>query len=214
MQTNPTARRQPARPPYLCLSVPSQPPPVHTKTHFVLFYLQVLQKQHIKGSFFSFSHMQSEAAPLLVSSPPLPVLFLCDGDLVEGASISEDPPHPYQWRTLYLMWFGNVHSSCPGECERSKDWKPEVGNRLSLNGTTSPGEGKHCARWGTEWLRGEVERRAHMLGLCQRILNSCINYSGKIAWKIIDGHVLLLIAKRFSASGDGSAAKALFSQKV
>lgn len=53
-----------------------------------------------------------------------------------------------------------------------------------------------------------------MLGLCQRILNSCINYSGKIAWKIIDGHVLLLIAKRFSASGDGSAAKALFSQKV
>lgn len=44
--------------------------------------------------------------------------------------------------------------------KRRKDGKPEVENQLRRNGTTSPGEGKHCTTQDSELHQraGEQER--------------------------------------------------------
>ena len=76
------------------------------------------QKRHIRASVF----LQFEAVLFLVS-PRASYLVLCDG---EGASISEDPPHPYQW--LPFIW---CHWKCMhfllGRMKRKK--KVKIGNQ-------------------------------------------------------------------------------------
>lgn len=93
----------------------------------------------------------------------------------EGASISEDPPHPYKW--LAFIW---CHWKCMhfllGQKKGGKDGEADVANQLSWNGPTSP--------WGRKtvcllscWIALEGGERTAMR-FKSVILNWCINYLG------------------------------------
>lgn len=88
-------------------------------------------------------------------------LVLCNA---EGASISEDPLHPYQW--LAFIW---CHWKCmhfllgSGGVGGFRDGKADVANQLSWNGPTSPW-GKKTVCLLSFWIAlEEGERRSHVL---------------------------------------------------
>ena len=94
---------------------------MHTKTQFFLSDVKCLQKHYIKESLLTVLRL-CFLLSLLAS-----YLMLCDG---EGASISEDPPHPYQW--LPFIW-------CHWKCmhfllgmKKSQRWETGIGESIEL----------------------------------------------------------------------------------
>lgn len=131
-------------PGYHCLAGPPwNSVPVHTKAVFSSSISKCLQKQNIKGSVFTVWGPAFFVLPARAS-----YLMLCNA---EGASVCEDPPHPYQWLAFIWCHWKCMHFLLGRKWEGgSKDGKADVANQLSWNGTTSPwGKKTVCllSRW-------------------------------------------------------------------
>lgn len=113
---------------------------LHTKQPFFFSVSKCLQKPYIKESVFSVKGSAFSCFSLGFLS-----CTFCDS---EGASISEDLPHPYQW--LPFIW---CHWQCMQFLVKMK--KLEMGNwnrGINWNGSISLGAGKQCAHRGIELL--------------------------------------------------------------
>lgn len=124
-------------PGYRCLSGPRwHSVSVHTKTVFSCSISKCLQKQNVKASLFVLSACAS-------------YLVLCN---IEGASISEDSPHPYQ--RLAFIW---GHWKCMHFLLGRKGGKAKMGKQMwQINWVEMElplrGESKQCAYWVAELL--------------------------------------------------------------
>lgn len=122
---------------------------VHTKWIVFCSISKCPQKCDIRGSVLQF-----EALLSLVSSQTFLSWSLWQWRCLNLWGPSSSIP----MTALYLMSL-KMHAllAWKNGGKKSKDGKPEVKNQLSWNRTTSLGEGKHYAHWGTEllWREGE-----------------------------------------------------------
>lgn len=159
MQTNQTAPHHPLRlslplSPLLLVSVSVQIISARILSVYFSVISVCLQKRDIRGSVFT---VQGPAFSCFS-----PCFLSCA--LWRWRCLSLwGPSSSIPMTALYLMSL-KMHALLAGKNEKNKDGKPEVENQLSWNGTTSLGEGKHCAHWGTELLWREGERGHICLG--------------------------------------------------